>query len=97
MYDYDTVVLAQTCEYKSVSSRSLSWNGYAIKRVTESKYLSPILDERLSWNEHVKAIVCEGGRRVGMLGRVRRYIIIQSANTVYISIIRPILEYCAVV
>ena len=29
-----------------------------------------------------------------MLGRVRRYITFQSANAIYMSMIRPILEYC---
>ena len=30
-----------------------------------------------------------------MLGRVRRCISLHSANAIYISMIRPILEYCA--
>ena len=46
--------------------------------IREFKYLGVVLDERLSWNEHVKAIVYKAGRRVGMLGRVRRYITFQS-------------------
>ena len=54
-----------------------------------------ILDERLSWNGHVKAIVSKAGRREGMLSRFRRYMTFQSANAIYISMIRPILEYCA--
>ena len=60
-----------------------------------SKYLGVLLDERLSWNEHVKAIVSKAGRWVGMLGHVRRYITFQSANAIYMSMIRLILEYCA--
>ena len=36
---------------------SVTIRGCAIKRITEFKYLGVILDERLSWNEHVKAIV----------------------------------------
>ena len=60
-----------------------------------SKYLGVILDERLSWNEQVKAIVFKAGRWMGMLGRVRRYITFQSANAISMSMIRPILEYCA--
>ena len=75
---------------------SVTINGSAIKHVTKFKYLGIILHEHLSWNEHVKAIVSKAGRRVGMLGRVRRYITSESANAIYISMIRPILaEYYA--
>ena len=43
----------------------------------------------------MRTIVSKAGRRVGMLGRVRRFITLHSANAIYISMIRPILEYCA--
>ena len=54
-----------------------------------------IFDEHLSWNEHAKAIVFKAGRRVGLLGRVCRYITTHSANAIFLSTIRPTLEYCA--
>ena len=52
-------------------------------RVTEFKYLGVIFDELLSWNEHVKEIVSKAGRQVALLGRVRCYITIQSANAIF--------------
>ena len=78
-----------------VDQFSVTINGYVIKRVTEFKYLGVIFDEHLSWNEHVKAVVSKAGRRVGLLGLVRRCIPTHSANAIFISMIRPILEYCA--
>ena len=49
----------------------------------------------INWNEHVKAIVSKAGIRVGLLGRMRPYIPSYSANTIYLSIITPILEHCS--
>ncbi len=72
---------------------SIIYKGLEVKRVTEFKYLGIIFDEILSWNEHVKSIVSKAGKRIGQLGRVRRYITSHSANTVYLSMIRPLLEY----
>ena len=66
-----------------VDQFSVSVNGSAIKRVTESKYLGVVFDEHLSWNQHVKEIVSKTGRRVGLLGRVRRYITTHSANAIF--------------
>ena len=81
----------------NIDSFSVNINGVPIKRVTEFRYLGVVFDERLSWNEHIKSILCKAGKCVGMLGRVRRHITFHSANTVYISMIRPIIEYCSCV
>ena len=78
-----------------VDQFSVSVNGSAIKRVTEFKFLGVVVDEHLSWNEHVKAIVSKAGRQVGMLGCVRRYITTDSANAIFLCMIRLTLEYCA--
>ena len=80
-----------------VDQFSVSVNGSAIKRVTEFKYLGVTFDEHLSWNQHVKEIASKAGRRVGLLGPVRRYITTHSANAIFLSMIRPTLVYCAVV
>ena len=37
----------------------------------------------------------KAGRQVGLLGRVCRYITTHSANAIFLSMIRPTLEYCA--
>ena len=43
----------------------------------------------------VKSVLSKAGNRVGMLGRVRRHVTTYSANTIYITMIRPIIEYCS--
>ena len=53
-----------------------------------------VFDERLSWGSHVRKVISKAGKRVGMLGRLRDNLTTHSANVVYISLIRPILEYC---
>ncbi len=50
--------------------------------------------KRLSWNEHVKYIMTKVRGRVVMLARVRCNVTLSSANTIYTSLIRSILEYC---
>ena len=67
-----------------VNSFSITLNNNVIKRVFHFTYLGIVFDDRLSWNEQIK------GKRVGMLGSLTR----ESANVVYCSLIRPILEYC---
>ena len=42
----------------------------------------------------IKQLISKARKRVGMLGRLRRNVIRESANIVYCSLIRTILEYC---
>ena len=57
--------------------------------------LAWFFDERLSWGSHVKKMISKAGKRAGMLGRLRDNLTTHSANaSVYISLIRPILECC---
>ena len=51
-------------------------------------------DEALSWNDHINYLLTKAGKRVGILGRIRYNIPYSSANTIYTSLIRPIIEYC---
>ena len=78
----------------AVNSFSITLNNNVIKRVFHFTYLGIVFDDRLSWNEHIKDLISKAGKRVGMLGRLRRGLTRESANIVYCSLIRPILEYC---
>ena len=69
-------------------------DGKQIKRVSEFTYLGVVFDERLSFNGHVKKLISKAGKRVGMVGRLRDNLTLHSANIVYTTLIRPILDYC---
>ena len=78
----------------AVNYFSINLNNNVIKRVFQFTYLVIVFDDRLSWNEHIKHLISKAGKRVGMLGRLRRSLTRGSANVVYCSLIRPILQYC---
>lgn len=77
----------------NIESFHVSINDYVIKRVSKFKYLGIYLDECLSWKDHIKSIVSKAGKRIGMLRRLRYNLTTHSANVVYTSFIRPVLEY----
>ena len=65
-----------------------------LNRVSQFKYLGVVFDGRLSWNDHIKYLPTKAGKRVGILGRIRYSSSYSKANTIYTSLIRPIIEYC---
>lgn len=79
--------LALVCEF------NVTINGCPIKRVTEFRYLGILFDECVMWKSHVESILSKAGKRVGMLGRIRNDFTPYCANIVYVSFVRPILEY----
>ena len=70
---------------------------YEINRVYDFKYLGIVLDDSLTWKDHVRYVISRVGKRVGVLGRLRKNITIHAALEMYKSLILPILDYCDVV
>ena len=69
-----------------------------VERVAYAKLLGVIISEDLTWNKHVDAIVMKASKRLYMLYQLKRAGISQHDMViVYISIVRPVLEYaCSV-
>ena len=45
-------------------------------------------------NSHVKYVLSQAGKRLGMLGRIRGNLTSDCANSIYTAYIRPIMDYC---
>ena len=59
---------------------------YKINRVYDFKYLLGIvLDDSLTWKDHVRYVISKVGKRVGVLGRLRR-------NSLYMQLSRCIIH-----
>ena len=59
-----------------------------------AKLLGVTISSDLTWNKHVENIVAKAGKRVDMLYQLKRAGIGQhDLVTIYISVIRPVLEY----
>ena len=65
-----------------------------IKRVAHIKYLGIIVDDRLTWKEHVDYISKKISRNLGAIKRSRQCITVDSAIALYRTLIEPYLRYC---
>ena len=65
-----------------------------IARVTQAKVLGVTLSSDLTWNAHVDTIVSKARKRVFTIYQLKRAGIRQrDLLRVYVSVIRPVLEY----
>ena len=69
-------------------------DGMDVEQVDHAKLLGVTISHDLSWNKHVENIVKKAGKRLYMLYQLKRAGISQSdLVTVYLSVVRPVLEY----
>ena len=81
---------------RSIQVPTLLLDGYQLEKVLEYKYLGVILTNNLSWSVHVDSIVCKARKLVGMLYRqFYRWSSPEALYQLYISLVRPHLEYAA--
>ena len=63
-------------------------------RVMEYKYLGVVMDDKLPWKSQIAYIVSKAGKRIGLLGRIRKQLTTYSASKIFKAFIRPIFDYC---
>ena len=68
-----------------------------IKRVTEAKFLGVIVDDRLTWTSHVKALKAKMSRYVGIMYKIKRHIPLAVRLQIYNSFVQCRVNYCCLV
>ena len=79
---------------RSESHSSLCMEGKEVNQVKSFKYLGVLLDECLSFNNHISYLRSKVASRLGLLSRLRGCLTTEAANKIYLSIVLLILSYC---
>ena len=72
-------------------------NGKELKRVDNLKQLGLKLNEKMTWDTHIRGKCVDANKRVNLLKRLSLFVPMITKLQIYISFIRPLLEYAAVV
>ena len=75
-------------------TESLAINGETIGMVKDTKFLGMIIDDTLSWKEHIKYICGKIARGTGIICKCRKYFKEATLVTMYYSFVYPYLCYC---
>ncbi len=68
--------------------------GERIERVTSIKYLGGILDDHVTFDEHVDYIIFKSSKKLGILRRSKEYLNNSTRKLLYQSLVLPHLDYC---
>ena len=79
---------------RSESHSPLCMEGKEVSQVKFFKYLGVLLDECLSFNDHINYVMSKVASGLGLLSRLRGCLTTEAANKIYLSTVLPILSYC---
>ena len=77
-----------------INDTDIKINGQMIARVACTKFLGVLIDEKLSWENHIKSIKIKISKGTGILNKAKKYINLSTLVTLYHSFIYPYLTYC---
>ena len=79
----------------TVQDFKIKANEVNIERVDQFKYLSVLMDQSPSWNDHISYIGRKMASRLGMLRRARKVLSRSACTTLYNAMILPLFDYGA--
>ena len=65
----------------------------SLNRVCSTKFLGVIIDENLTWKNHIAAITKTISRNIGMMSKLKHYLPKSILYTLYCSLILPYINY----
>ena len=68
-----------------------------LEYITSHKHLGLLLSQNLNWSDHIDNIVKQAYQRLGLLKKLKYNIGRKTLSKMYITFIRPLLEYCSIV
>ena len=72
----------------------ISIMGSEITKVTHFKFLGVIVDENLTWQQHINYIRSKIAKSLGIIRCAKRNLNFSTLKTLYLSFIHPLLTYC---
>jgi len=77
---------------RSESNGPLCMEGKEVNQVKSFKYVGVLLDECLSFKDHINYVRSKVASRLGLLSRLRGCLSMEAANKIYLSTVLPILS-----
>lgn len=72
-------------------------DGVKVLEVTQTKFLGVIINNKLTWNDHIKMIKIKISKNIGIISRMRFFVPRSVLLSLYHALVEPYLQYCNLV
>lgn len=83
--------------HKTVPTSNIFVNDNPIERVHEMNYLGIVIDDSLSWNQHIQSLCTQISKYVGILRKLKTRLATDTLKLIYYSLIQSKLFYAVIV
>ncbi len=81
--------------YKINAQLHIQVDGVDIERVSESKFLGVIIDEKIIWKSHIKHVQAKLSKSISVLRKAKHGLDHKLLHILYCSVVLPYLNYCS--
>jgi len=75
----------------------ITLNNNHITKVTNTKFLGVIIDDKLTWKDHIKYTSARVSRGIGILHKARKYLPTFILPSLYSTLVLPYIQYCNII
>ena len=75
------------------SKLNIKLDGVSLNRVSSTKFLGVIIDENLTWKNHIDAITKTISRNIGMMTKLRHFVPEKILYSLYCTLVMPYINY----
>ena len=68
-----------------------------IEQIKKTKFLGVIVNETLTWDDHIKTVKQKVQKNIGIIFRIRHILPFSTLRSLYFTLIHPYLEYCNII
>ena len=90
-----SVIRIRSSKRQKILTFPYQLHGHQLSTEQHSKYLGVTFSDDLSWSEHVNTVAAKGNRTLGFLRRNFWKCPVPVKSSMYVTLLRPILEYAA--
>ena len=80
-------------QLQNISNISFKIDNNSLDRCHKFKYLGVVINENLSWSDHIDSIKTKINQRLGLLRRLKPFITNSTVKMLYFSLVLPIFDY----
>ena len=82
---------------RNINYRETVISGVKIERKSEARFLGVIIDENLTWSQHISAIKMKMARYTGLMYKLKAVLPLKARLQIYHSFVQSHLNYCSLV
>ena len=91
------IIFGNSAKIKKIKNCEIILDNVKILRTETAKFLGVVIDENLTWKDHINYVKNKIAKSIGIISRLKYYLPETTLNTLYNTLVLPYLNYCNII